>query len=85
MSEEVFNFIQVNIFCEVSEFCFYDIQLVLSADILGLQQIRRPNFDRHGAWLTMGNVELHLIKGVPTIYEGFQSVSFNFEQPAFRS
>ncbi|CAF1045384.1 unnamed protein product [Adineta steineri] len=34
-------------------------------DILGLQQIRRPNFDRHGAWLTMGNLELHLIKGIP--------------------
>lgn len=34
-------------------------------DILGLQQIRRPNFDRHGAWLTMGNIELHLIKGIP--------------------
>jgi hypothetical protein len=42
----------------------------ICADILGLQQIRRPNFDRHGAWLTMGNVELHLIKGVPTVYEG---------------
>ncbi|CAF1422060.1 unnamed protein product [Rotaria sp. Silwood1] len=36
-------------------------------DILGLQQIRRPNFDRHGAWLTLGNVELHLIKGIPVI------------------
>ncbi|UJR29375.1 hypothetical protein I4U23_010587 [Adineta vaga] len=36
-------------------------------DILGLQQIRRPNFDRHGAWLTMGNVELHLIKGIPVV------------------
>ncbi|UJR29376.1 hypothetical protein I4U23_010588 [Adineta vaga] len=36
-------------------------------DILGLQQIRRPSFDRHGAWLTMGNVELHLIKGIPTL------------------
>jgi catechol 2,3-dioxygenase-like lactoylglutathione lyase family enzyme len=36
-------------------------------DILGLQQVRRPNFDRHGAWLTMGNVELHLIKGIPAI------------------
>lgn len=34
-------------------------------DVLGLQQIRRPNFDRHGAWLTIGNIELHLIKGVP--------------------
>jgi catechol 2,3-dioxygenase-like lactoylglutathione lyase family enzyme len=36
-------------------------------DILGLQQIRRPTFDRHGAWLTMGNTELHLIKGIPAI------------------
>jgi len=39
-------------------------------NVLGLQQIRRPNFDRHGAWLTMGNVELHLIKGVPTVHQG---------------
>ena len=37
------------------------------ADILGLQQIRRPSFDRHGAWLTMGNIELHLIKGIPAL------------------
>jgi catechol 2,3-dioxygenase-like lactoylglutathione lyase family enzyme len=36
-------------------------------NILGLQQIRRPNFDRHGAWLTLGNIELHLIKGIPAI------------------
>lgn len=36
-------------------------------DILGLQQIRRPSFDRHGAWLTMGNIELHLIKGIPAL------------------
>jgi len=35
-------------------------------EILGFQQIRRPNFDRYGAWLTMGNIELHLIKGEPT-------------------
>ena len=34
-------------------------------EVLGLQQIKRPNFDRHGAWLTAGNVELHLIKGEP--------------------
>ena len=44
--------------------------LAFYTDILGLQQIRRPNFDRHGAWLTMGNLELHLIKGVPTVHEG---------------
>ncbi|CAF0968096.1 unnamed protein product [Rotaria sordida] len=36
-------------------------------DILGFQQVRRPTFDRHGAWLTMGNIELHLIKGIPTV------------------
>ena len=36
-------------------------------DVLGLQQIRRPEFDRHGAWLTMGNIELHLIKGIPSL------------------
>jgi catechol 2,3-dioxygenase-like lactoylglutathione lyase family enzyme len=44
--------------------------LAFYTDILGLQQIRRPNFDRHGAWLTMGNLELHLIKGIPTVHEG---------------
>ena len=32
-------------------------------NVLGLQQIRRPNFDRYGAWLTAGNLEIHLIKG----------------------
>ena len=40
------------------------------SDVLGLQQIRRPNFDRHGAWLTMGNVELHLILGRPVVPPG---------------
>ena len=35
------------------------------SDVVGLEQIRRPNFDRHGAWFTMGNLELHLIKGQP--------------------
>ena len=39
-------------------------------DILGLQQIKRPNFDRHGAWLTMGNIELHLILGQPVVPSG---------------
>lgn len=38
--------------------------------VLGLQQIERPNFDRHGAWFTLGNVELHLIKGVPRVADG---------------
>jgi catechol 2,3-dioxygenase-like lactoylglutathione lyase family enzyme len=39
-------------------------------DVLGLQQIKRPNFDRHGAWLTAGNVEIHLIKGIPLVHTG---------------
>lgn len=38
------------------------------SDILGLQQIRRPSFERHGAWFTMGNIELHLILGPPTVH-----------------
>lgn len=25
------------------------------SDVVGLQQIHRPNFDNHGAWFTMGN------------------------------
>jgi len=40
------------------------------ANVIGLQQIRRPNFDRHGAWFTMGNIELHLIKGEPLVHSG---------------
>jgi len=38
--------------------------------VLGLPQIKRPNFDRHGAWFTFGNVELHLIKGQPIVHDG---------------
>eukprot|EP00929_Paragymnodinium_shiwhaense_P112475 TRINITY_DN80731_c0_g1_i1.p1 TRINITY_DN80731_c0_g1~~TRINITY_DN80731_c0_g1_i1.p1 ORF type:complete len:252 (-),score=34.64 TRINITY_DN80731_c0_g1_i1:594-1349(-) len=44
--------------------------LFFYTDIIGFEQIRRPNFDRHGAWLTMGNVELHLIKGEPACHRG---------------
>uniref|UniRef100_A0A7S4S3T5 Calmodulin n=1 Tax=Alexandrium monilatum TaxID=311494 RepID=A0A7S4S3T5_9DINO len=40
------------------------------SDVIGLQQIRRPDFDRHGAWFTMGNMELHLIKGEPVVHSG---------------
>lgn len=39
-------------------------------DVMGFQQIRRPNFDKHGAWFTMGNLELHLIKGTPVVHSG---------------
>ncbi len=37
-------------------------------DVVGMQQIIRPDFDRHGAWLTFGNVDLHLIKGTPAVH-----------------
>lgn len=52
-------------------------------DILGLQQIRRPTFDRHGAWLTMGNIELHLIKGIPAIppFDNLQTSHIALETP----
>lgn len=40
------------------------------SDVLGLPQIERPNFDRFGAWFTAGNVELHLIKGMPFVPSG---------------
>eukprot|EP00095_Tigriopus_kingsejongensis_P008231 maker-scaffold591_size129331-snap-gene-0.20 protein:Tk08231 transcript:maker-scaffold591_size129331-snap-gene-0.20-mRNA-1 annotation:"lactoylglutathione lyase" len=37
-------------------------------DVVGMRQILRPNFDRHGAWLTAGNVDIHLIKGRPAVH-----------------
>lgn len=40
------------------------------SNILGLKQLFRPDFDRHGAWFSMGSVELHLIKGGPTSHVG---------------
>ena len=27
------------------------------------------NFFRHGAWLTFGNLDLHLIKGIPAVHQ----------------
>jgi len=44
--------------------------LAFYVEVLGFQQIQRPNFDRHGGWCTMGNVELHLIKGRPVVHSG---------------
>jgi len=35
---------------------------------LGMEQIMRPDFDRHGAWFTLGNIDLHLIKGRPAVH-----------------
>lgn len=39
-------------------------------DIVGFKQVPRVNFDRHGAWLSMGNIQLHLIKGQPHTERG---------------
>jgi len=36
--------------------------------VLGMKQILRPDFDRHGAWFTLGNVDLHLIHGRPAVH-----------------
>jgi len=38
------------------------------AGTIGMTQVIRPDFDRHGAWLTFGNVDLHLIKGRPAVH-----------------
>ena len=38
--------------------------LYFYTEVVGMEQINRPDFDRHGAWLTMGNLDLHLIKGI---------------------
>ncbi|XP_063712181.1 uncharacterized protein LOC134840348 [Symsagittifera roscoffensis] len=42
--------------------------LAFYTDVVGFEQVMRPDFDRHGAWLTMGNVDLHLIKGRPAVH-----------------
>eukprot|EP00438_Fugacium_kawagutii_P016446 Skav207236 [mRNA] locus=scaffold523:118248:119195:+ [translate_table: standard] len=41
--------------------------LAFYTEIIGFQQILRPNLDHYGAWLTLGNLELHLIEGVPKV------------------
>jgi len=42
--------------------------LTFYSNIVGMKQVMRPNFDRHGAWLTFGNIDLHLIKGRPSVH-----------------
>jgi glyoxylase I family protein len=36
-------------------------------NVLGFKQIPRPDVDRPGAWLSLGNAQVHLIHG-PTIH-----------------
>ena len=59
------------------------------SNIIGMEQIHRPDFDREvsftiteyclmhlfieyffrpGAWLTFGNLDLHLVKGIPSVH-----------------
>jgi len=35
---------------------------------LGMVQMLRPDFDRFGAWFTLGNINLHLINGRPNVH-----------------
>lgn len=35
---------------------------------LGMKQVMRPDFDREGAWFTLGNIDLHLIQGKPAVH-----------------
>lgn len=37
-------------------------------EVVGMKQVLRPDFDRFGAWLTFGNLDLHLIKGQPAVH-----------------
>lgn len=44
--------------------------LYFYSKILGFHQIRRPNIEREGAWLTLGNIDLHLVYGKPVDHSG---------------
>ena len=37
-------------------------------NVIGFKQAARPDFDSQGAWLWMGNLQLHLIKGTPAVH-----------------
>ena len=41
---------------EASQICIY------------VQKLKRTHIIRHGAWLTFGNLDLHLIKGIPSVH-----------------
>ena len=43
------------------------ISMAFYVDVMGFQLVKRPNFHRVGCWLTMGNLELHIIKGTPVV------------------
>jgi len=61
-----------NLWCSVNHLALVvsDVGRSLSfySNIVGMRQVMRPDFDRHGAWLTMGNLDLHLIKGRPAVH-----------------
>ena len=39
-------------------------QHILNLDNFPFLKMLRPDFDRFGAWFTMGNINLHLINGL---------------------
>jgi glyoxylase I family protein len=38
-------------------------------DVLGFKQIARPDVDRPGAWLSLGDAQVHLIRGPVAQYD----------------
>merc|ERR1719495_2506246 len=70
---EIFNVGLKNYWCNVNHIAIVvsDIGISLSfyVNVIGMVQIIRPDFDRHGAWLTFGNLDLHLIKGKPAVHK----------------
>merc|ERR1712168_421699 len=37
-------------------------------EVVGMKQIQQPDFNKHGACLSLNNVDLHLHKGKPTVH-----------------
>ena len=54
--------------------------LAFYTDIIGFEQIERPNLHRHGAWLTMGYLELNSIKGIPNAPSGRGELKKPFQE-----
>ena len=45
-------------------------------NVLGFRQIQRPSVDRPGAWLSLGNAQVHLIHGPAAREEAVHARSF---------
>jgi glyoxylase I family protein len=45
-------------------------------DVLGLEEIERPDFGTEGAWFRAGTTQVHLTIGDRPVPDGFQHVAF---------